>query len=73
MQVRRRRSVHEFGQHPVGQIVQDDVFSQEVTRARMNGTGNVNHRTMAEHDRSLQETLQHACRQRPDDFRINPI
>ena len=33
MQVRRRRSEHELGGNPIGQIVQHDVFGQEVARA----------------------------------------
>src|SRR3954470_21687949 len=33
MQVRRRRSVHELGWHSLGEIVQDDVLREEVTRA----------------------------------------
>jgi len=33
LQVRRRRSVHELRRHPVGQVVQDDMFGEDITRA----------------------------------------
>src|SRR4051794_10438940 len=33
LQIRRRRSVHELGRHPVRQVVQDDMLGQEVARA----------------------------------------
>src|SRR5689334_6053996 len=33
MQVRRWRSVHKLGRHPLGEVVEDHVLREEVTRA----------------------------------------